>query len=53
MLYYIFYAVAALNFTAFIVSLVLYAKEAVKCARYERLEEYIRKLEVENLMQVG
>lgn len=49
MLYYVFYAVAAVNFAAFIVSLVMLAKESFRCSRYRKVEEYIRRLEMENL----
>lgn len=49
MLYYVFYAVAAVNFAAFIVSLVMLAKESLKYTRYGKVEEYIRRLEMENL----
>ncbi|MDO4506166.1 MAG: hypothetical protein Q4B64_04395 [Spirochaetales bacterium] len=51
MLYYVFYSIAAVNFAAFLVSLILYTKESIKCENYRKLEEYIRSLEIENLKQ--
>lgn len=42
MLFYVFYSIAAVNFAAFLISLILYVKESIKCANYRKLEEYIR-----------
>lgn len=53
MLYYVFYSIAAVNFAAFLVSLIMYTRESIKCANYRRFEEYIRDLEIENLKQAG
>lgn len=51
MMYYIFFMVAAANFVAFVVSLVMYVKESVKVGRYRNLESFIRNMEIENLKQ--
>lgn len=41
MIFYVFFVLALMNFLAFVFTLILYIREAIKIERNKKMEEYI------------